>query len=792
MKKISFILTVLSTAFLGSCRELTPEDLQHSSQEGEQPVEMVKFLLDDQSRVSLDASTLKMTFQKGDQIDVNDIVYPVQIDAEGNPFIEVSKSPDDMYYSIFSGPQSYIGTSDNNYKVPNFQLYREDGIGPDAMPLVSSKDMKGEADKVLHFKPVMGVIKIPVSAEGVSIRSIKIEDRGFDRGSGKTYMSGRAVPVEKDGTEVKFVGDEIHHFTFSKGGTAVMREIVLLCNDEQGNGVTVSGTKDFYFVVEPRDYTNGLVVTINDNSHHSMTVHTEGTTSVGVGEIVTMKPITCSFDEKQIFAENFDTCVWGGDPVGQKTGFAGYRCLLPCSASNTTGTFAGKSYVGNERGHWYSDNKTGTDSGGNSVMVLAPGSDIMANYEAKVFSSTYADMSANTERIMSESYFKIRGLWDWYVSRTVEYHGYIMVGRSGSFNSVDYAKAVTSTGSPQGGAHTPRMLNIPEGQSKDIKLTFKLAKDYLSPLQPFRLCCYGAGAIQSIACGKLETQIDQTGAAFIPGISEIGNDWVEVEVFVKGATNETFFQFYTPDGKDEAGKAVKTSTYFLDDILVEEADNSEKPQLRRIGFLGDSITTFTGYSEGGSNYYPYSDPDGNPEKSLTRVEDTYWYKIVYNLCGNATLDKVLAYGGTTVINNNKSPRTDFLYRCTEFVNPDIIFIHGGTNDKNYDSPLGNYDYDKSEAELDETCFRSAYIKLIKMLQRMHPNAQILIIIGDMLTEPYYTSVEAIADHFNIPYVSFTGYSIPKCTGSHPNVAGMNTIATVTYNTFKQYLDVPVE
>lgn len=790
MKQISFMLAVLSLTLAGSCRELTPEELQGRA-EGKETVETVKFLLDQQSRVSLDATTLKMSFQKGDQIAVNDVICPVQIDEEGNPFIEVAKSADDMYYSIFSGPQSYIGSSDNNYKVPNFQLYREDGIGPDAMPLVSSKDMKNDKDRVLRFKPVMGVVKIPVSAEGVSIRSIKLEDRGFDKASGKTYMSGRAVPVEKDGTEVKFVGDEIHHFTFSKAGTAVMREIVLLCNDEQGNGVTVSGTKDFYIVVEPRNYTNGLVVTINDNNHRSMTVHTEGSTSVGVGEVVTMKPITCSFDEKQIFAENFDTCVWGGDPVGQKTGYSGYRCLLPCSASNTTGTFAGRSYVGNERGHWYSDNKTGTDAGGNSVMVLAPGSDIMANYEAKVFSNTYYDMSVNTERIMSESYFKIRGLWDWYVSRTIEYHGYIMVGRSGSFNSVDYAKGVTATGSPQGGIHTPRMLNIPEGQSRDIKLTFKLAKDYLSPFQPFRLCCYGAGAIQSIACGTLETQIDTAGIAFIPGISEIGNDWVNVEVIVKGATNATFFQFYTPDGKDDAGKAIKLSTYYLDDILVEETD-IEKSQPKRIGFLGDSITTFAGYSEGGSNFYPYTDPNGDISKSLTRVQDTYWYKIVNNLCTNATLDKALAYGGTTVINNQKNPRTDFLYRCTGFDRPDIIFIHGGTNDKNYSSPLGEYDYDKSEDQLDETCFRSAYIKLIKMLQRMHPKAQLLIIVGDMLTEPYYTSVEAIADHFGIPYVSFTGYNIPKCTGSHPNPAGMDTIANVTYNTFKQYLEVPAE
>ena len=786
MKKIFFIIAAFLGCSLVSCKEITPEEF---SEVTEPQGARVTFLLEQETKVSLDASTLKMTFQPGDLININGTDCSVQKAADNSLYVESAEAKDGIYRCIFSGPNSYIGTSDSNYKVSNFQLYVPDGISPDAMPMYSVKDKsQAGADNVLHFTPLMGVIKVPVTASGASIRSVKIEDAGFASSSGKTYMSGRAVPYDATGTEVKTISDDLHHLSFKSGGTAVMKEIVLICNDAEGNGVTVNGTTDFYFVVEPRVYDQGLKVTVTDNSHRSMTASTSGTTTVNVGNVVTMQPLTYAPADSLIYSENFDTCVWGGDPVGKNAGYQGYRGLLPAGFNATAGTFANASFKGIERGHWYSNNSEGTNSEGGKTAVICPGSDIMADYTANVFSTAYYGMEDCTARKMSDSYFKYRGLWDWYFSRTMEYHGYIMVGRSSYFNTQDYTKGITATGSPQGGAHTPRMLNIPAGESRDIRLTFKLATDWANAFQPFRICCYGAGMIYSFECGSRTTDIDPSGImAFIRDFNNVPGNWVTVEMVVKGATNETFFQFYTPDAKNDAGTNLKTSTFYIDDIVVETC-TLDQPKPKRVGFLGDSITTFAGQCEGGSYYYPYSDPNGDPNKSLTRVEDTYWYKITYNLMTNATVDKVLAYGGTTVINNGKNPRTDFLYRCVNFDRPDIIFIHGGTNDKNYDSPLGEYDYDLPEDQLDETKYRSAYIKLIKILQRMHPNAQLLIIVGDMLTEPYYTSTEAIADHFGIPYVSFTGVSIPKCTGSHPNVSGMNTIASTTYNAFKEYLD----
>lgn len=126
-------------------------------------------------------------------------------------------------------------------------------------------------------------------------------------------------------------------------------------------------------------------------------------------------------------------------------------------------------------------------------------------------------------------------------------------------------------------------------------------------------------------------------------------------------------------------------------------------------------------------------------------------------------------------------------RVGDFIDPDIILIHGGTNDKNKDTPLGSYDYDLPIEELDETCFRSAYIKMIRLLQERYEGVQLILIVGDMLSSDYAGSITTIAAHYNLPYVNFVGAQLPKSKGSHPNYSGMKIMANDIYNKCKDYL-----
>lgn len=219
---------------------------------------------------------------------------------------------------------------------------------------------------------------------------------------------------------------------------------------------------------------------------------------------------------------------------------------------------------------------------------------------------------------------------------------------------------------------------------------------------------------------------------------------------------------------------------------------------RKVGIMGDSISTFDGAmcNPEYAPYYPANDPNvqNNPSIAVNSKERTYWWMLVNNYMQNGVLDVNSSWSGTRVIHevkngrmSGKSVNAGFVDRAYDFVDPDIIIIHGGTNDKNQSTPLGEYTWDLPIGQNDLTKYRSAYIELIKKLQNRYAGVQIIIIVGDMLTTDYATSTIEIAKHFNIPYVSFVGVNVPKCSGSHPTYPAFGMMANTIYNQCKDYL-----
>ena len=219
----------------------------------------------------------------------------------------------------------------------------------------------------------------------------------------------------------------------------------------------------------------------------------------------------------------------------------------------------------------------------------------------------------------------------------------------------------------------------------------------------------------------------------------------------------------------------------VEEILLDMSAADSSP-LRKVGILGDSISTFRGYIDAGYGaYYPTGD--------VQSVKDTYWYKLIYNQMPDATLDVNSSYAGTRVSEDPKYPGKDFVSRCLDFDDPDVIVIHGGTNDSNNGVILGSYDYSSDAASLDNRYFRQAYIKLIKTIQANYSGVSIICVVGDKLGDGYASSVETIAGHFGIPCVSFSGDSdnIPKVSGSHPTAAGFDYMAQKIYSEAGEYL-----
>lgn len=193
---------------------------------------------------------------------------------------------------------------------------------------------------------------------------------------------------------------------------------------------------------------------------------------------------------------------------------------------------------------------------------------------------------------------------------------------------------------------------------------------------------------------------------------------------------------------------------------------------KKLSIIGDSISTFdrAGFKiDGYRMYYPY----GN----ITRVEQTWWHKIVelYNM----SLEVNASWSGSCVTNIRQSNNyPDFYDRTASNLlgNPDVIFVALGTNDSTTNVETGAMDFDKNISELDESKFCEAYIKGIKALQTNYPNAEIVCLTFAMKYPIHRAAVKEIAEHYNLLYLEIPTYDQSTMTAGHPSTEGMNTIA----------------
>ena len=274
----------------------------------------------------------------------------------------------------------------------------------------------------------------------------------------------------------------------------------------------------------------------------------------------------------------------------------------------------------------------------------------------------------------------------------------------------------------------------------------------------------------------------------------------------------------------------------------------------KVSLVGDSITTYEGTlvtnfkdSENGGAYYPTG--------TVTSVTQQYWHKLI-NKMSNAVLDVNNSLRGSMVIRRTEENYKDKDYSARVALhgigNPDVVFIHGGTNDCTkhsetyairpglyradmflsesflnehfskgfvnnpaYDSEAykgmapttlpSDDDFNKVYAAaeaadtwekvlaLEDRTFIHAYVKLINMIHFKHPNAKVIMIIGDALTKRAQEAILKIADHYGQKYgykcVNFFGATnISKVSGAHPDDAGFTVMADKIYNEVGTYID----
>lgn len=196
---------------------------------------------------------------------------------------------------------------------------------------------------------------------------------------------------------------------------------------------------------------------------------------------------------------------------------------------------------------------------------------------------------------------------------------------------------------------------------------------------------------------------------------------------------------------------------------------------KKVSVLGDSYSTYEGWVTPDTNisWYKPVPKEGRPT-DVTRVEQTWW-KIFLDRNGYE-LERNNSYSGATVCNtgygkNDYSDRS-FVTRLTNIGNPDMILILGGGNDSYANSPLGEYVWsDWTPKQL--YSYRPATAYMISELQRLHPNAEIVVIVNDDMQPEYINTMIEVSKHYGVKH--FLLHDIERMS-IHPDAKGMVAIA----------------
>ena len=355
----------------------------------------------------------------------------------------------------------------------------------------------------------------------------------------------------------------------------------------------------------------------------------------------------------------------------------------------------------------------------------------------------------------------------------------------------------------------------------------------------------------------------ENGGAFPVGIyyvAILSKTYSEGLILIcKDAEGNTFGRKNTPDGLAMTPGTVgnygeiKSVVSGSDIEPLKPFDIFNGPKY--VSLVGDSITTYEGTlvttyadSENGGAYYPTG--------TVTSVTQQYWHKVIKKM-SNAVLEVNNSLRGSMVIRRTESnyENKDYTARVAlhGLGSPDVVFIHGGTNDCTkhsaeyairpgmyradmylsesfltesfskgfvdnpaYDneaykgmSPSNlpsdeefNKVYAAAEAadtwekvtSLEDRTFIHAYVKLLNMIHFKHPNAKVVMIIGDALTKRAQQAILKIAEHYGQLYgyksVNFFGLadSISKVSGAHPDDAGFTYMADEIYRQVGSYID----
>ncbi len=202
----------------------------------------------------------------------------------------------------------------------------------------------------------------------------------------------------------------------------------------------------------------------------------------------------------------------------------------------------------------------------------------------------------------------------------------------------------------------------------------------------------------------------------------------------------------------------------------------------KVAILGDSLSTYKGYSLWKNYYY---------EESLMNLEDTWWGRYLNDIGGQLSAGETLgassiSWNGQNLAsyyNENSYMASDYrIGRLAAGGTPDIIFFFGGTNDFYWRPEVGSF-IPENNGMVDT--FGNAYNTALAKMRMNYPQAQIICITPfrvreapDPVLDQYCEMIHTAAAYYGAQVVDLrsAGLEAADCYDDvHPNKSGMNKI-----------------
>lgn len=221
--------------------------------------------------------------------------------------------------------------------------------------------------------------------------------------------------------------------------------------------------------------------------------------------------------------------------------------------------------------------------------------------------------------------------------------------------------------------------------------------------------------------------------------------------------------------------------------------------------LGDSISTFEGYSE------PYDavfyDGWHKCQADILKINDTWWGQVIESLDGTLLVNN--SFSGSMVCKHRScvipsygcsDERTSSLDKKS--ISPDVIMVFLGTNDWGHGVKLKP---DNEAEENDLTIFSVAYKSMLEKLRKNYPSAELWCftlaksgykngkeikfpyLYGGRHIEEYCEVIRDCAEKYGCRLIDLYKSAEPYDTidGFHPNASGMKTIADAVLISYKK-------